>query len=245
MKISVITPCYNSEKSIARTIESIIMQDYDDVEYIVIDGASQDKTIEIVKSYENKFKNGINIISEKDNGIYDAMNKGINLASGDIVAIINSDDYYEKDAFSNIIKEYESVGENDRKYMILYGAVRLINNDVEQSIILYNHNNLPNQMILHQGCFVTKALYKDKGGFDLDYKYSSDYDFMLRMFDDKEVVFKPVYKLVANFVLGGASGNGAAYVETHKLWYKRGLISKRRYLFVKFKYKLSVFIKGN
>ena len=242
MKLSIVTPCFNSEKTIKKTIESILMQNFEELEYIVIDGGSSDSTLQIVKSYENRFENGIKIVSEKDDGIYDAMNKGISLATGDIIGIINSDDYYEAGAFDEIKKAYEEA--NDRKYLIIYGAVRIIDNNKEQSVILYSHNNLPKQMILHQGCFVSRYVYEDKGKFDLQYKYSSDYDFMLRMYEDKEVIFKPIYNIVADFVLGGASGNGAAYVETHKLWYKRGYITKRRFDFIKFKYKVAKLIRG-
>ena len=95
-KISIITVCYNSEKTIERTISSVITQSYRNYEYIIIDGLSSDKTIYIVKKYSED--NNIFFISEKDNGIYNAMNKGISFATGDIICLLNSDDWLEKDA---------------------------------------------------------------------------------------------------------------------------------------------------
>ena len=96
--VTVITPCFNSEKTIRKTIESVLNQTYHNIEYLIIDGASTDKTVEIAKSYEQAFGGRMKIYSEPDKGIYDAMNKGIRLAGGELVGIVNSDDYYETDA---------------------------------------------------------------------------------------------------------------------------------------------------
>ena len=98
MLVTVITPCFNSEKTIRRTIESVLHQTYQDIEYLIIDGASTDKTVEIAKSYEEAFHGRMHIYSEKDEGIYYAMNKGIGLAKGELIGIVNSDDYYEREA---------------------------------------------------------------------------------------------------------------------------------------------------
>jgi len=96
--VSIITPCLNSKKTIRKTIESVINQTYKNIEYIIVDGESTDGTIEIINEYREKYKDCIKFISEKDNGIYDAMNKGIKLCSGSLIGIINSDDYYETNA---------------------------------------------------------------------------------------------------------------------------------------------------
>ena len=105
MLVTVITPCYNSEKTIRRTIESVLNQTYKDIEYLIIDGASTDKTVEIAKSYEAAFEGRMHIYSEKDEGIYYAMNKGIGLAKGEIIGIVNSDDYYEPEAVAKIAEK--------------------------------------------------------------------------------------------------------------------------------------------
>jgi len=111
MTISIITICFNSEKTIAKTIESILEQDYQNIEYLIIDGASKDGTMKIVNSYKKKFnQKGIEYVisSEKDKGIYDAMNKGVGKASGDVVGILNSDDYYAApDVLSHVVKAFK------------------------------------------------------------------------------------------------------------------------------------------
>lgn len=238
MLVTVITPCYNSEKTIKRTIESVLNQTYKNIEYIIIDGASTDKTIEIAKSYEEAFQGRLHIYSEKDAGIYDAMNKGIRLANGEIIGIVNSDDYYEITAVEDMVAH-----RLDTPYQILYGFERIYNEGQETCVVIHHHSNLKNQMITHPTCFVTKRLYEEKGVFDLSYRYSADYEFMLRMNQDAEVVFTPVYKLISNYALGGASGTGAAYIETNKLLLKYGTISKSRYYFILWKYYIARLIR--
>ena len=98
-KISIITVCLNSVKTIRDAIESLLQQTYQNFEYIIVDGESVDGTLDIIKEYECIFGNRMKLISERDHGIYDAMNKGIEIASGDIIGILNSDDWYEKDVY--------------------------------------------------------------------------------------------------------------------------------------------------
>ena len=97
MKISIITATYNSGRTLRHTIESVLRQTYQDIEYLIVDGCSKDDTLEIVKDYESKFGDKMRWISEPDNGIYDAMNKGLRMATGDVVGILNSDDFYTSD----------------------------------------------------------------------------------------------------------------------------------------------------
>lgn len=237
--ITVITPCFNSEKTIRRTIESVLNQTYKNIEYLIIDGASKDKTIEIAKSYEKAFNGRMKIYSEPDEGIYYAMNKGIALASGELIGIVNSDDYYEPEAVEHIVRK-----RSEKPYQILYGFERILNEGQETQIVIHHHTNLKNQMITHPTCFVTKKLYEDKGVFNTDYRYSADYEFMLRMYEDKQIEFTPVYELISNYALGGASGTGAAYLETNKLLLSYGTITKKRYNFIVLKYKLGKLLKG-
>ena len=105
--VSIITPCFNSEKTIARTFEALMRQDYENIEYIVIDGGSTDGTLGIIREYEKKFPFSFRYVSESDEGIYDAMNKGIRMATGKLVGIVNSDDYYADDAIKNIVNAYD------------------------------------------------------------------------------------------------------------------------------------------
>src|SRR5690242_18447201 len=125
-KISIVTVCFNSAKTIADTIESVLNQDYKPHEYILVDGASTDRTVQIIKTYEDVFRErGISYlyISEPDRGIYDAMNKGIAMATGELIGIVNSDDWYEKDALNLISSRYESTA--NRSKTVFYGIIRL------------------------------------------------------------------------------------------------------------------------
>lgn len=233
MLVTVITPCFNSEKTIQRTIESVLHQTYQEIEYLIIDGASTDNTLQIARSYESAFHGRMHIFSEKDEGIYYAMNKGIGMANGELVGIVNSDDYYEPEAVEHMVKN-----RSKSPYQILYGFERILKDGQETAVVINHHTNLPNQMITHPTCFVTKKLYEDKGVFDTGYRYSADYEFMLRMYQDRQVEFTPVYEIISNYALGGASGTGEAYLETNKLLLKYGTISKKRYRFIVWKYKI-------
>ena len=211
--VSIITVCYNSEKTIERTILSVLNQTYKNIEYIIVDGRSKDHTLDIVKKYKTNFGNRLKIISEKDNGIYDAMNKGIRNASGQLVGIINSDDYYENTAVEHMVSAMR-----DAPYQILYGLLRKTRDGIENQVVMTKHENLTNVMIPHPTCFITKKLYVDLGMYNTDYKSCADYDFMLTMKDYPEVHFIPVYQVIATF----EEGKGMKK--------KRKLINNKQYL---------------
>lgn len=221
---SIITVCYNSAKTIERTIKSVLDQPCDRWEYIIVDGKSTDNTLEIVNAYAKK-ENRIRVISEPDYGIYDAMNKGIEMAQGTLIGMVNSDDYYEKDALQSIQEAYKG-----SDYEIVYGMQRNWSADGRIMSIIFNHHDFMEQtMICHPTCFITKKLYAEIGMYSLQYKSSSDYDFMIRMHRDNRVVFTPVYKIISNFAYGGMSDSVEAHLETFKIWLKYGCISKKRY----------------
>lgn len=224
LKVSIVTVCFNSEKTIQRAIESVLKQTYPNIEYIIIDGKSTDNTVQLIEGYRSQFGERLKVISEPDRGIYDAMNKGIALATGDLIGILNSDDYYEPDAV-----EVMAAAWTDEKYLVLYGFQRCVTHGEEDSIVFYHHRNLPKQMISHPTCFVTSGVYQDFGGFDAAMKSSADYEFLLRLFYSGQVTFKPVYRLISNFESGGMSGSETGVRETAKLRYSRGIISRKRY----------------
>ena len=127
MLVSIITVCYNSEKTVAKAIESVLNQTYPEIEYIVVDGASRDNTVAIAESYAEQFRAkgyDYKVISEKDNGIYDAMNKGITMAKGELIGMINSDDWYEPIAVETAAKTYLETG-----YDLFYADLNLIRDD--------------------------------------------------------------------------------------------------------------------
>jgi len=232
LKISIITPSFNSEKTIERTIKSVLEQNYKNYEYIIIDGGSTDSTVDIIKKYTDLFEGRMKYVSEKDKGIYDAMNKGIKMAEGDLIGIINSDDYYETDCLKNVAQEYDA----GRLYQILYGELRFINKAEEElEISLVHHRNMKERMIFHPSSFVSRSIYMDKFLYNTDYKYSSDLEFMLKAFQEPEIVFKPIYKVLSNFRMGGISFSNKALHETNVVKYKYGCITKKKYLFEELK----------
>ena len=227
--VSVITVCYNSEMTMEDTIKSVLQQTYHNIEYIIIDGGSKDKTIDILKQYEPAFRGRMKITSEPDQGIYDAMNKGIRKAKGELIGILNSDDFYEPDAVETMVHAYR---ENKTDYMILYGFQRNLRHsrlhDEEISVVLFHHDYLKQQMITHPTCFVTGKVYEKYGVFNTDYQSSADYEFMLRVQAAGGVTFLPVYKIITNFRMGGMSSGEKGYRETARLRYQYGAISKMR-----------------
>ena len=233
-KFSVITVCYNSGKTIERAIKSVLDQTYKDYEYLIIDGGSTDNTLDIVKSYEPKFEGRLKYISEKDNGIYDAMNKGIKMAAGELIGLVNSDDHYEKDALKIMNETYENLEIEKRKHLVIYGYQRIVENNQELAVELYHHNNLDKQMISHPTCFVSKKTYEDFGAFDTKYRSAADYDLMMRLFHKTDTTFVPVYEIISNFERGGISGTGVGQVEVARIRNEYGLVPKSRVTYEKY-----------
>lgn len=180
MKISVITASYNSAATIADTLKSVAQQDHQDIEHIIIDGASKDDTMQIVESFTHVSQK----FSEKDKGIYDAMNKGIQKASGDIVAILNSDDFYSS---SNVLSEVAKLFE-DPAVQAVYGDLQYVDQNDTSKIKRYwkagkfaHHKFLYGWMPPHPSFFVRKEVYDKVGLFNTDLRTSADYELMLRI----------------------------------------------------------------
>lgn len=221
IRVSIITPCFNSESTIRQTIESVLGQTYSNIEYIIVDGASTDGTVKIIQEYLPSFNGRLKYISEKDNGIYDAMNKGIKLSTGSLIGIINSDDYYELNAVENIL-EYMS----DNKYQVLYGYCRLIHKNSTAGLLKKRHEGLPQCMIPHPTCFVTRAVYRDFGMFLRGFKIASDYELMLRLYYSRKVTFTQIREIISNFRISGVSHNNIMTDrETAIIRYHYGIIS--------------------
>ena len=198
MKITIITATYYSERTLRDTMESILSQTFQDFEYIVIDGASKDGTLDIIREYEPRFKGRMRWISEPDKGIYDAMNKGIDRASGDIIGIINSDDWYERDALRVVTTEYEK-----EEFDLFYADVRMIKPD-GSSFIKHARDRkyATSRDWNHPTTFITGRTY-DK------YRYRTetihdDYDLILRLKRDN-VKTRVVNRILADFRMNGVS----------------------------------------
>ncbi|MBR8839340.1 MAG: glycosyltransferase [Stigonema ocellatum SAG 48.90 = DSM 106950] len=201
MKISIVTPVYNGEKTLERTILSVINQSLDsELEYIVIDGGSKDKTGEILNRYSQQI--GI-IISEKDKGVYDAMNKGISLATGDIIGIINSDDWYNDGALRSVEQTFLKYPETS----IVHSPVKNYMGD--KYLSTFNPGKLENLVfrlsVAHPSCFVKREVYEQLGLFDLSYSMAADYDFIFRAYISG-AKFHCVDTPLASFSLNGMTG---------------------------------------
>lgn len=202
MKVSIVTPCLNSVDTIRQTLESVLNQTYKNIEYIVVDGGSSDGTQDLIRKYLPKFQGRMRYVSEKDKGIYDAMNKGIRMSHGRLIGIINSDDYYELDAVENAVTHI-----TDDRYQVIYGYCRVLSNRQVTDVLRNSHYNLADQMIPHPTCFVTRSVYCDFGMFLKTFKIANDYEFMCRLYKSGEVEFIQIRRVLANFRTGGACSN--------------------------------------
>ena len=204
--ITIVTVCFNSEKTIENTIVSVLNQvSSNDFEYIIIDGKSTDSTLNIIKSFEQKFLDkGISYqwISEADNGIYDAMNKGIKLAKGTLIGLLNSDDWYELDALQNIKDQYIKT-----KADFIHGDINLytIEKNFVKRLKPKNKKVVIRKMpFFHPTSFISKKIYNKLKGYSLQYKICADYDFIIKIIQND---FKISYvdKVITNFTIGGVS----------------------------------------
>lgn len=198
MKVSIITVCFNAELTIEQTIRSVIEQSYQNIEYIIVDGRSSDHTLDIIAKYADKISK---VISEPDKGIYDAMNKGIKNATGDIIGILNSDDWYEKDAIERVVEVFER---SDSQ--IVHGDVRFIYGDgSSKDTVTDSMNKLWYEMVVrHPATFVRREVYQKEGMFDDTFRVAGDYEFILRCYANN-VKFYYLNTILTNFRMNGIS----------------------------------------
>lgn len=215
MKISIITVAKNSENTIKETFESVLRQGYPDLDYIVIDGASTDKTLEITESYRDKFNGAMRVVSEPDNGIYDAMNKGIALARGEVIGILNSDDFFTSD------DALKTVAEEIGIFDALYGDIHFVSRDDLKHSKRYYSSKIFRPWLLrfgfapaHPAFFLKKSCYEKFGCYAADLRLSADFDMFARLFGKHRINAKYVEKDFVTMRLGGASTQSlAAHLE--------------------------------
>jgi glycosyltransferase involved in cell wall biosynthesis len=206
--VSIITVCYNSEKYIETAIKSILSQNYNNIEYIVIDGGSKDRTVEIVRKYSELSTIRIKVVSEPDEGIYDAMNKGVKLAEGEIIGILNSDDFYINDeVITCVVNEFEATNAD-----MVYGNLIFVDReDINRTVRVWDTFkgefskgwNPP-----HPSTFIKSSIYKEFGYYKKEYKISSDYDLFYRMIEVGKVSHHHLNKTLVKMRVGGASTSG-------------------------------------
>jgi glycosyltransferase involved in cell wall biosynthesis len=205
VRISVITVCYNSVKTIRDTIESVIGQTYSDIEYIIVDGGSTDGTVAIISSYGTKISR---FISEPDRGIYDAMNKGLKLSTGDVAGILNADDFFNTDTI--IAKIATEFSNNDID--ALYGDVEFIKSDKIGKIVRYYSSKKFNTerfrygfMPAHPSFYVKREYYEKFGYYKVDYKIGADFDLLIRFLYINKLKYKYLEMPFVTMRTGGAS----------------------------------------
>ena len=207
LKVSIITVVWNNESTIKDAIDSVLKQDYKNIEYIIIDGASSDNTVDIIKSYGDKISH---FISEPDKGLYDAMNKGIELASGDIIGILNSDDFYiDETIISTVVKTFN---ENDIGATFA-DLVYVKPEDIHTIVRKYSskdftpHKFAYGWMPAHPTFFLDKKYYDMYGTYKTDYKIAADYELLIRMLYLNKIPYNYIPKTLITMRLGGVSTN--------------------------------------
>jgi len=202
--VTIITVVYNNDRYLAAAIDSVLAQDYDNLEYIIIDGGSTDGTLDLIRQYEDYIDYWI---SEPDDGLYDAMNKGIAFAKGEIIGILNSDDLYYPNTVTQVVEGHRQTS----KTHVIYGSMRKFA-DGEETISI-NRGDLSDRafetgtiVINHPTCFVTRSLYIDFGSFKPEYEVGADRELMMRFYR-QGVEFINLEKAIAQFRLGGTTSN--------------------------------------
>ena len=205
MKISIITVVRNNKKTIKDAIESVLGQTYKDIEYIVIDGASTDGTVEVVKSYGDKISK---FLSEPDCGLYDAMNKGIALASGDVVGILNSDDFYiDNGVIERVVKEFEK----SQAGSVFADLVYVKSDNLNKVVRYYDSSHFTPQkfaygwMPAHPTFFVRRWVYEKYGLFRTDLKIAADFDILARFLYTHKISYSYMKEVLVKMRLGGVS----------------------------------------
>jgi len=207
LKITIITVCYNAEKTIERTIQSVLNQDYQNIEYIIVDGLSKDSTMEIVLKYSNRIAR---IFSEHDLGMYDAINKGIKSSTGNIIGILNADDFFSNNyVISKIANKFKS----NIKLDAIYGDVTFI--DESDKIKRRYSSSIwkPNRFIFglmpaHPTFYCKKNLFYDLGFYKLNFKIAADFELLIRFFKKNKLNYLYIPESLVNMKLGGKSTSG-------------------------------------
>ncbi len=212
MKISIITAVYNNKSHLQDAIDSVYNQTYNNIEYIIIDGNSTDGTLDLIKKNAHKISKWI---SEKDNGIYDALNKGIELASGEIIGFLHSDDMYSSNSIIEDIVNQFKISGNDS----IYGDLCYVSKTNIETTIRYWKSKPFHQKLLKKGWmpphptfFVKKDIYNNFGTFNVTFKIAADYDLMLRFLGQKKISTSYLPKTIIKMRTGGVSNNSVKNV---------------------------------
>jgi glycosyltransferase involved in cell wall biosynthesis len=226
MKFSIITATYNCESIILNALDSINKQTYQNIEHIVIDGCSEDRTLQILKNHKSKISV---LISEKDSGIYDALNKGIVNSTGDVIAVLHSDDFF---AYDNVVSDVAKIFKNNPKLSIVIGNVEYIDNVKSNKILrTYKSNNFRIWMLrfgfmpAHTASFIRKELFDTVGLYSTKYKIAGDFEFFVRSLLHHKMQFVVINKVLVCMRAGGVSSSGIGSYWKSTIEIKDALIS--------------------
>lgn len=249
IKISIITVTYNRAHKIRDAIEGVLIQKYKNYEYIIVDGASKDSTVDIIEDYEPKFEGRMRWISEPDKGLYDAINKGIKMATGDVVGIINSDDFFHRnDTFDIISNAFDS-----QEVDAIYGDERDVDEHDTAKIVridkgdyfrtwMYRIGLMP----AHQTFYARRKLFSKYGYYKTDYKIAADFELMLRFAYINKVRMKYISEQLLTFRTGGVSSQLSnkwlLNKETIRACRENGLFCCHPMLWIKYLFKIKQII---
>lgn len=214
MKFSLITVTLNSGKTVRNTFDSVLKQTYSDFEYILVDGISRDNTLDLINEYDSKFNGRLQWISEKDDGLYDAMNKGFSMATGDIIGIINSDDVLaDPAAIEKVVKCFERDEMIDAVYADLYYVAQ---NDISKIVRHWvsgeQRSFAKGWHPAHPTFYVKKEIYHKYGTFDLDFKFAADFELMLRLIEKYHIKLHYLPEPLVRMRLGGTTSKNLSNI---------------------------------
>ncbi len=250
MKLSIITVTYNSERTLRDTMESILSQTFQDFEYIIVDGASKDATLDIIREYEPRFQGKMRYVSEPDKGIYDAMNKGFAMATGDVIGILNSDDFFTSDDVLLAVVD----GFAGEYVDAVYADIHYVNTDDLTKCVRYYSSSVFRPWMMrfgmipaHPSFYCRKAVYDQYGSFDTTYRIAADFEILLRLIFIHRIRTRYVKKDFVTMRLGGASttgyGSWSLIMKEHLQIMKRhGVVTNRFLLSLRYIYKLFEFL---
>lgn len=252
MKISLITATYNSEKYLRDTIQSVLSQDNPAIEYIIVDGGSKDSTIDIIKEYEPKFKGRLRWISEPDKGLYDALNKGFKMATGDVVGILNSDDFFTSDnILSKVVDAF-----NSNNCDAVYGDIHFVNDTDLTKCTRYYSSAIFKRSLMrigfipaHPSFYVYKSKFEELGYYKTDYKIAADFELLLRFIYVHKI---KTHYIPLDFVTMRTGGMSTESMDSRKTIMKEhlrafkanGIFNNRFILSLRYPYKVWELLKA-
>lgn len=228
MTISIITATYNSGQTLTDTLESVLRQSYTDIDYVIVDGGSKDNTLDIIRRYEPRFEGRMRWISEPDKGIYDAMNKGIRMAAGDVVGLLNSDDFYT----SNDVLEHVARALSDPNVDAIYGDIHYVNDDDLTHCVRYYSSRVFSRGLMrlgfmpaHPSFYCRRTIYEKYGLFDTSLRVAADFENLLRLIFVNRIRTKYIPEDFVTMRTGGASSSGMV---SHKRILKEHMVAYKQ-----------------